>query len=63
MDDHILAYEAAWNCLVQKLSSVNDTDKKYLRDLKMCMEDLELKAQFPLRTCCHTSTVLYENLS
>src|SRR5215217_7533914 len=61
MLDHILAFEGAWNRLVQKLPSVTDTNKKYLKGLKMCMENLELKAQLLRSKCRHFSPVLFEN--
>jgi hypothetical protein len=63
MLDHILTFEAAWNRLVQKQSSVTSVDKKYLQSLKMCTEDIELKAQLLLRTCCQSLPTLFENLS
>src|SRR5690606_5660092 len=63
MLDHIISFEAAWNRLVQKLSSITTTDKTYLQGLKMCTEDVELKAQLLLRTCRQSSPTLFENLS
>src|SRR5690606_25984164 len=63
MLDHILTCEAAWNRLVQKLSSITTTDKTYLQGLKMCTEDVELKAQLLLRTCRQSSLTLFENHS
>src|SRR5690606_21110158 len=63
MLDHILIFESAWNRLVQKLSFITATDKKYLQSLIMCTEDVKLKAQLLLRTYRQSSPTLFENLS
>lgn len=48
--DHINKFESAFSRVVDKVQHTKDTDKKYLRGLKMCMEDPELKAQLLLRS-------------